>query len=280
MMPPSSRQISAYCAPPSGMRRTSLVNRRWRYSAACGPLVSISPMWETSKTPAPWRTARCSSRIPAYCRGISQPANGTRRAPAARWRSWRGVRRSSLAGADMRPDPTGHTGRVPTAYLFDVNETLLDLSTLDGRVFGGDAGLRRAWFAQMLQNAMVTTILGGYRPFGELGAAALAMTAPDLDPEALRAGMASLPPHPDVRPALERLRADGVRLAPLTQSMPDVLERQLASAGIAGCFEAAFSAHDAGRLKPAPEPYRMAVERLGLHPEDVAMVAAHTWDVA
>ena len=38
------------------------------------------------------RTARCSSRMPAYWTGISQPANGTSRAPAATWRSYRGVR--------------------------------------------------------------------------------------------------------------------------------------------------------------------------------------------
>ena len=41
--------------------------------------------------------------------------------------------------------------------LFDVNETLLDLAALDPhfeRVFG-DAGVRRAWFLQLLQSALV-----------------------------------------------------------------------------------------------------------------------------
>src|SRR5215204_4358379 len=51
-------------------------------------------MCETSKTPASARTARCSGMTPSYCTGISQPAKGTRRAPAATWRSWSGVRRS------------------------------------------------------------------------------------------------------------------------------------------------------------------------------------------
>ena len=40
-------------------------------------------MWETSNAPASERTARCSGITPSYCTGISQPANGTRRAPAA-----------------------------------------------------------------------------------------------------------------------------------------------------------------------------------------------------
>jgi 2-haloacid dehalogenase len=168
----------------------------------------------------------------------------------------------------------------PTAYLFDVNETLLDLTALDGPVFGGDEALRRRWFGQLVQSALLTTLLGGYRAFGELGAAALEVVAPEADAERLREGIATLPPHPDVRPALDRLRAAGVRCAALTQNTPDVLRRQLEAAGLADAFELACSADDAGRLKPAPEPYLLAVRRLGLEPAQVTMVAAHTWDVA
>ena len=45
------------------------------------------PMWETSKTPAPVRTARCPSVTDVYCTGISQPAKSTILAPSATWRS-------------------------------------------------------------------------------------------------------------------------------------------------------------------------------------------------
>ena len=63
--------------------------------------------------------------------------------------------------------------------VFDVNETLLDLRALDPhfeRVFG-DAGVRRAWFLQLLQSALVATVTGTYSDFGEVGAAALEMVA-------------------------------------------------------------------------------------------------------
>ena len=46
--------------------------------------------------------------------------------------------------------------------VFDVNETLLDLAALDplfGRAFG-DPGVRRAWFQQVLQSALVATVTG------------------------------------------------------------------------------------------------------------------------
>ena len=46
---------------------------------------------------------------------------------------------------------------MPRVCVFDVNETLLDLRALDpafAQVFG-DAGVRREWFAQMIQSALV-----------------------------------------------------------------------------------------------------------------------------
>ena len=50
--------------------------------AAFGPSTWNWPMWETSKTPRSRRTARCSGITPSYWTGISQPANGTMRAPS------------------------------------------------------------------------------------------------------------------------------------------------------------------------------------------------------
>jgi 2-haloacid dehalogenase len=40
------------------------------------------------------------------------------------------------------------------------------------------------------------------------------------------------------------------------------------------------SADTVRRLKPAPEPYRHAAERLGVPVDQVRLVAAHAWDVA
>jgi 2-haloacid dehalogenase len=174
-------------------------------------------------------------------------------------------------------------------YVFDVNETLLDLGALDehfGRIFG-DGQVRRAWFAQMLQLALVTTVTGPYVNFGRCAMAALEMTAEraglelaEADRAAIRDGMASLPPHPEVPGALRRLRDAGLRMATLTNSTPAVAEAQLTGAGLRDLFEAALSADDVRRLKPAPEPYRMAAERLGVELSEVCLVAAHAWDVA
>jgi 2-haloacid dehalogenase len=173
--------------------------------------------------------------------------------------------------------------------VFDVNETLLDLAGLDPlfeRVFG-DAGMRRVWFAQMIQSALVATVTGAYRPFGQIGLAALQMTAEqaglelrDPDRDAIAAGMRRLPAHPEVPGALERLQRAGLRLAALTNSTEEVARAQLEHAGIIGWFEQVLSADMVGRLKPAPEPYLLAAERLGVPVGQVRLVAAHAWDVA
>jgi 2-haloacid dehalogenase len=173
--------------------------------------------------------------------------------------------------------------------VFDVNETLLDLAGLDPhfeRVFG-DAGMRRVWFAQMIQSALVATVTGVYSQFGAVALAAFAMVAEQAgvqlreeDRDAIAAQLRRLPAHPEVPAALERLRASGFRLAALTNSTEQVARAQLQHAGIIGSFEQVLSADMVRRLKPAPEPYLLAAERLGVPVGEVRLIAAHAWDVA
>jgi 2-haloacid dehalogenase len=173
--------------------------------------------------------------------------------------------------------------------VFDVNETLLDLRALDPafqRVFG-DPGVRRLWFGQLLQSALVSIVTNAYADFGTVGRAALEMVArragvelgPD-DATAILGGIRTLPPHPEVAGALDRLRDAGFRLASLTNSTEAVANAQLENAGLASRFERILSADTVRRLKPAREPYEMAARELGVGGGEVRLVAAHAWDVA
>src|SRR5436190_18916683 len=54
-------------------------------------------MWLTSKRPAKVRTAWCSSIMPEYWTGISQPPKSTILAPRPRWTEFSGVVRSEGA---------------------------------------------------------------------------------------------------------------------------------------------------------------------------------------
>ena len=178
---------------------------------------------------------------------------------------------------------------MPRVQVFDVNETLLDLAAMDPhfqRIFG-DPGVRVTWFGQMISSALVATVTGAYQPFGAHAMAALEMTAEqagvelaDDDKEAVAAQMRQLPAHPEVVAELRRLGDAGLRLASLTNSTEEVARAQLEHAGLIDTFELVLSADTAGRLKPAPEPYRMAAERLGVAVDQVRLIAAHAWDVA
>jgi 2-haloacid dehalogenase len=168
--------------------------------------------------------------------------------------------------------------RMPRVIAFDVNETLLDLRALDPLF--GDAARRKRWFGQMLQIAFVGVITDQYIDFGSAQRAALEMLGEDLDPDDVAAAMRSLPLHPDVAPALDRLREGGLTLCSLTNSALDTSRAQLEHAGIADRFEAILSADTVQRLKPAPEPYRHVADTFGVDIGDVTLVACHAWDCA
>ncbi len=178
---------------------------------------------------------------------------------------------------------------MPRICVFDVNETLLDLAALDPhfeRIFG-DAAVRQAWFGQMIQSALVSIVTDAYSDFGAVGGAALQMTAErhgvelsDEDRDSILTTVPKLPPHPEVEESLARLRDAGLRLAALTNSTQQVAESQMENSGLGGYFEQILSADTVQRLKPAPEPYRMAAESLGVELGEIRMVAAHAWDIA
>ncbi|HET8525348.1 MAG TPA: haloacid dehalogenase type II [Actinomycetota bacterium] len=172
--------------------------------------------------------------------------------------------------------------------VFDVNETLLDLAALRApfaRAFG-DAAPLGEWFARLLHASLVATLTDSYEDFAsigrralEAGAARRGLDLPDADRDAILGTMRRLPAHPDVPDALERLHSAGFPLATLTNSSGGLVRAQLEHAGILELFDQVLSVEDVRRYKPAPEPYHMAAERLGVPPSEMRMVAAHDWDV-
>lgn len=172
--------------------------------------------------------------------------------------------------------------------VFDVNETLLDLGALDPdfeRIFGG-ASVRQTWFEQFLDLWLTELVTGGDTEFGKIGGGALEMVAEregvdlsDDDKQQILDGIQELPPHPEVEENLGRLRDAGIRLAALTNSAQQVAGAQIDNAGLREYFEQVLSAEAVNSLKPAPEPYRMAAESLGVELGQIRLVAAHEWDV-
>ena len=177
----------------------------------------------------------------------------------------------------------------PLVVLFDVNETLLDIKPLQKAVTDVllDEGAANLWFTTMLQYTLVMTVSDQYASFGDIGAAVLQMLARNRD-IALKADDAKqvlsvirrLPPHPDVRPALDRLKTRGIRLAALTNSSQEVVEAQMKHAGLDGFFERMLSVEQPRQFKPHRAVYHWAAGEMGVAPGECMLVAAHGWDVA
>ena len=176
----------------------------------------------------------------------------------------------------------------PQVLVFDVNETLLDLSALRpsfADVFGSVEPMGE-WFARMLHGSLVANHTNRYRPFGLIGTEALLTLAQrrgvDLDPDravSIVLEMRRLPAHPDVPAALDRLRTAGFRLVTLTNGSADAVADQLSNAGLTAYFERAISVDEVRQFKPAPAVYLHASAMLGVDVDRALMVAAHDWDI-
>lgn len=171
--------------------------------------------------------------------------------------------------------------------LFDVNETLLDITILDPffvSVFKNPLAFRN-WFAELILYSQAITLSGLYEPFGNLAVGTLRMlaanhrlTVSDNDIAQFKELLGKLPPHPDVIPALIRLQAAGFRLATLTNSAPTQSPTLLEKAGIDDYFENHFSVDPVRAFKPHPSTYRHAAQKLGVQLDRICLVACHLWD--
>jgi 2-haloacid dehalogenase len=171
--------------------------------------------------------------------------------------------------------------------VFDVNETLLDLGTMEPtfqRIFG-EKGAMRLWFANFIMYSAALTVAGCYVPFTDIGAAVMKMLADargiqinDKDKKELTDRFSTMPPHPEVPAALRKLRDAGFRLFTLTDNLLEVQTRQLEQGGIVGLFERRFSADGVKHHKPSRQAYAYVERELQVEPSRLCLIACHTWD--
>jgi len=174
--------------------------------------------------------------------------------------------------------------RRPLVIAFDVVETLFSLESLRHRLI--DAGqpghLLELWFARLLRDAFALCASGGFRPFADIAASALASATahalPDDTVQEIVTGFAELDPHPEVEPAMRRAVDAGIDVITLTNGSADTTRTLLKRAGVQGYVRQVVSVDDIQRWKPAPEIYRHAAKSCQVEREQVALVAVHGWD--
>lgn len=171
--------------------------------------------------------------------------------------------------------------------VFDVNETLLNLGTMEPtfeRIFG-DKSAMRLWFDDLILYSAALTVAGCYVPFTDIGSSVMKMLADtrgiridDRDKKELTEKFSTMPPYPEVPAALRKLRAAGFRLFTLTDNLLEVQTRQLEHGGIVDLFERRFSADGVKHHKPSRQAYAYVEKELNVGPSQLCLIACHTWD--
>lgn len=174
------------------------------------------------------------------------------------------------------------------AVLLDLFGTTFQLDPLGEHLeaAGVPASSLKLWFARILRDAWALEIAGQYRPFREVAGGALEVLVVEQGgtPERKKMGQvldafATLPPYPDVKPALEKLRARGVVVASLGNGSKEVADRLFANAGLSALVERRFSIDEVRHWKPHAAAYAHAVGKLAVPASEVTLLAAHAWDV-
>ncbi len=173
--------------------------------------------------------------------------------------------------------------------VFDVNETLSDLSPLADRFVsvGAPAEASSLWFASVLRDGFALSVAGVRPSFLEVAREVLRAQFSQLPLEGevevavdhVLGGFAELSVHADVVPGVRALADADVRMVTLTNGATAVAERLLTEAGLIDAFDRLLSVDDAPAWKPSREAYAYAARQCGVDPADMILVASHPWDV-
>lgn len=174
------------------------------------------------------------------------------------------------------------------AVFFDLFGTLLSLAPLEAacdRLATGRGGeIAARWRARQLEASWLRTAMERWADFDTVTRDALAGTLDELgverpsDIDEVARAFLDLPLVPGAADAIKALRRDGVMPGVLTNATRRTLEQ--VAARLALELDPLLSVDDAGRFKPHPSVYRLAVEATGLAPERIGFVTANGWDAA
>lgn len=177
---------------------------------------------------------------------------------------------------------------MPRIIFFDVVETVFSLTPLQEKLaeLNLPVGTDRLFFAQLLRDAFALSASGVFRTFPEIAKATLTVLLNSLGREARESTLkeilgvfSQLPAHPDVKPALEKIKRSDSQAVLLTNGSRANTEKLARDAGIEPLVDDIVSVEDFKIWKPQAELYRLAVKKHACAPDEALLIAAHAWDV-
>ncbi len=171
--------------------------------------------------------------------------------------------------------------------LFDINETVLNLTTLKPKfkeIFG-DERVIATWFSMLLHSSTVCIITGVKTDFATLAstmlesiAARMGITLCETMRDDILGGFASIPAHHDIKQALAQLKSAGFRTVAFSNSSLNLISTQITNAGLMEYFDDIISVEETGSFKPDPTVYKFAAKKLNQPLKSLRLVATHDWD--
>jgi 2-haloacid dehalogenase len=85
---------------------------------------------------------------------------------------------------------------------------------------------------------------------------------------------------PDVVPALQAIKKEGLKISFLSNMTAKMLHRGIQNSNLSGFFDLVISTDEKRTYKPDVQAYQMAVEQLKLKKEEILFVPFAGWDLA
>jgi len=177
-----------------------------------------------------------------------------------------------------------------SAYVFDAYGTLFDVHAAVRRHAGeiGPDGqlLSEIWRAKQLEYSWVGTLMGAFSDFWTLTERALDYAfqkVPSADRrlrDKLLEAYWRLDCYPEVPFVLKALKAEGARLAILSNGSAAMLESAVRSAALDTVLDDVFSVDAVRRFKTDPAVYEMVTTAWRIYPDAVSFQSSNRWDVA
>jgi 2-haloacid dehalogenase len=175
------------------------------------------------------------------------------------------------------------------ALAFDAYGTLFDVfsvTALCEQLFPGKGNqLAQIWRFKQLQYSLMRSLMGRHRDFWGLTEDGLVWASKNLQldltadkKKQLMDAYLSLAAFPDVKPGLDALKKQGIKLAILSNGEPRMLEAAAKSAGIRDLLDEIISVEEVKIFKVSPRVYNLAPERMKVTNPELGFVSANNWD--
>ncbi len=176
------------------------------------------------------------------------------------------------------------------AYVFDAYGTLFDVHAAVRR-HAGDVGPDGQWFsevwrAKQLEYSWTRALMGAYEDFWTLTEQALDYTfqrIPSVSTtlrDKLLEAYWKLDCYPEVPLVLKQLKAEGARIAILSNGSPAMLESAVRNSALDMMIDDVFSVDALKTFKTSPDVYDLVTTQYRLYPEAVSFQSSNRWDVA